>query len=61
MRARHAEDIIRGKELDDAIIDRSAQAAAEEARPISDVRASAEYRREMVRVFARRALSAIKG
>jgi len=56
MRARSAEEMMRGERIDDALIDRSAQAASDEARPISDVRASAQYRKEMVKVFTRRAL-----
>lgn len=56
MRARSAEDIIRGKKINDALINKSAQAASDEARPISDVRASAQYRKDMVKVFTRRAL-----
>ena len=56
MRARSAEEMMRGERIDDALINRSAQAASDEARPISDVRASAQYRKEMVKVFTRRAL-----
>jgi len=53
MRARQAEEIIKGKKIDDALIDKCAQVASDESRPITDVRASAEYRKEMVRVFTR--------
>lgn len=56
MRARNAEQMISGKIIDETLISNSAQAASEEARPISDVRASAPYRKEMVKVFTRRAL-----
>ncbi|MGH8740792.1 MAG: FAD binding domain-containing protein [Burkholderiales bacterium] len=56
IRARRAEQILRGKRIDATMIERAAQAAADEARPISNVRASAEYRREMVGVLVRRAL-----
>jgi carbon-monoxide dehydrogenase medium subunit len=37
----------------------AARLASEESRPISDVRASADYRREMVRVLTERALAAV--
>jgi carbon-monoxide dehydrogenase medium subunit len=57
IRARKAEALLRGKKIDGALIERAAQAALEESRPISNVRASAEYRREMVRVLTRRALT----
>ena len=56
IRATKAEGLLRGRKLDDARIERAAQAAAEEAQPISNVRASAEYRRDMVAVLTRRAL-----
>lgn len=56
IRARECEAALRGQELDEALIDRVAKLAAEESRPISDVRASAEYRRVLAEVLARRAL-----
>lgn len=45
-----------GREFDRTWTEKAAAAAAGEARPISDIRASAEYRREMVAVLARRLL-----
>jgi carbon-monoxide dehydrogenase medium subunit len=56
IRARKAEALLRGKKLDSALIERAARAAMDESRPISNVRASADYRREMVGVLTRRAL-----
>lgn len=56
MRARGTEDLIRGKTINDDLISKASQLAAEEARPISDVRSSAEYRRDMVTVFTEKAL-----
>ena len=45
-----------GQEFNTELVEKAAEAAAGEARPISDIRASAEYRREMVAVLARRLL-----
>ena len=56
MRARSAEEVIEGKRIDEDLIEKSSEAASAEARPVSDVRASADYRSEMVKVFTRRAL-----
>lgn len=56
MRANKAEAKLRGKKVTEALISEAAQSAAAECKPISDIRASEEYRREMVRVFTRRAL-----
>jgi carbon-monoxide dehydrogenase medium subunit len=56
IRARRAEELLRGKTLNDELIEKAAEAAESESRPISNVRASAEYRREMVGVLTRRAL-----
>jgi carbon-monoxide dehydrogenase medium subunit len=56
MRARNAERLIEGSSPDDQLLERVARTAAEESKPISDVRGSAGYRREMVRVLTKRAL-----
>jgi carbon-monoxide dehydrogenase medium subunit len=56
MRAPKAEDCLKGQKLDEELIFRSALLASEEAQPIADIRASAEYRREMVRVITQRTL-----
>lgn len=57
IRAREAEEALLGERAEDAAVERAARLAAMAARPISDVRASASYRQEMVRVYTRRALS----
>ncbi len=60
MRARQAEEVIRGKRIDEPLIDKSAQAVADEAHPRpGSVRASQEYKKEMARVFTKRALMEI--
>jgi carbon-monoxide dehydrogenase medium subunit len=56
MRAKKAEAKLRGKKVTEKLIAEAAQSAASECKPISDIRASEEYRREMIRVFTRRAL-----
>jgi carbon-monoxide dehydrogenase medium subunit len=56
IRAKIAEALIKGSKMEDKVIEEVAQMASEEARPISDIRGSAEYRREMVKVLTRRAL-----
>ena len=61
MRARNAERVLDGKEIHDALVEEAAEAAAAESRPISDVRASADYRREMVKVFTRWAIRKATG
>ena len=56
IRAKRAEDILRGERFSDELIERTAQTAAEQSRPIDDHRASAEYRREMVQALVSRAI-----
>jgi len=57
IRVKKAEDILRGQRVSDELIDKVAEVASQEARPIDDHRASAEYRREMVAILVRRAIS----
>jgi CO/xanthine dehydrogenase FAD-binding subunit len=56
IRARRAESVARGQKLNDEVIAKAARVASEECRPISDHRASAEYRCNMVEVLTRRAI-----
>lgn len=56
IRASKAEEILIGKELTDDVIEAAAQAAMESCSPISDIRASKEYRSAMVKVFTKRAI-----
>ena len=58
-RAEAAEDYLRGKTLDNETIQRASELAVETASPIDDVRGSARYRVEMVRVCTRRALQSL--
>ncbi len=59
MRARGAEARLRGRVADDAAIREAAEAAASECAPLSDLMGSADYRREMVRVWVRRLLTGL--
>jgi aerobic carbon-monoxide dehydrogenase medium subunit len=56
LRARAAEDALRGAEPTDAAIVEAARLAAEAAQPQSDIRGTVEYKRSVVRVFAERGL-----
>lgn len=61
LRATAAEKRLRGKRITAELIGEAAEAAAEEARPISDLRASAGYRKEMVRFLVKKLLSELAG
>jgi len=54
--ATRAEMVLTGEVVSDDLIVRAANAASDEVTPISDVRASKDYRLKMTRVLVRRAL-----
>lgn len=56
MRLPRAEAALLGRPLDAAAVVAAAEVAAEEVKPITDLRASAQYRRRLVRVLTERAL-----
>ncbi|TAH51155.1 MAG: 2Fe-2S iron-sulfur cluster binding domain-containing protein [Chloroflexota bacterium] len=55
-----AEQVMVGNYLSDAAIQEASELAAQEAKPIDDVRGTADYRREMVRVCVARAMRQIR-
>ena len=57
LRATAAEARLEGEAITPALIDEAAQLAVEAARPISDQRGSADFRRHLVRVLTRRTLT----
>ena len=59
IRAKKAEVFLTGAKVDDETILSAANTASEESKPIDDHRASAEYRRMMVEVLVRRAISQV--
>jgi aerobic carbon-monoxide dehydrogenase medium subunit len=56
VKARRAEDLLRGKKPDAATIAQAAQLAADEAQPSSDLRGPAEYKKGLVKELAMRAI-----
>lgn len=60
IRARAAEEILRGQAPSDAAVRAAAETAAHEAEPLSDLMGSADYRREMIRVWVRRLLITLR-
>lgn len=56
IRARKAEEVLKGEKLGDGVVQEAAETAATEIRPIDDVRSTAEYRKELSKVLVRRAI-----
>jgi CO/xanthine dehydrogenase FAD-binding subunit len=56
IRSRRAEAVLVGQELSEPCLEKAAKAASAEARPITDLRASAGYRSHLVEVLVKRAI-----
>jgi carbon-monoxide dehydrogenase medium subunit len=56
LRAKEAEALMIGEKIGGELIEEVAKRAAEEGKPISDVRATANYRREIIEVLVDRAI-----
>lgn len=54
IRAKETEKFLTGKEINEAIADEAGKIASNESKPISDVRASKEYRKTLVHVLTKR-------
>jgi carbon-monoxide dehydrogenase medium subunit len=57
-RLKSAEAVLNGQAIDDALVRRAADAAADEAEFVADVRGSVPYKRELMHVYVRRAVQA---
>jgi carbon-monoxide dehydrogenase medium subunit len=55
LRAKQAEETLRGKSITDDLLREMGEVAATEVDPVDDNRGSADYKREMVKVLVRRA------
>jgi len=57
LRAKKAEDALRGKKPDAAAIGHAAQLASDDAQPSSDLRGPAEYKKGLIKELTKRALT----
>jgi len=56
IRVRKAEEILKGNTPEDALLEKAGLTASEEASPRDSIRASAEYKRRIIKALVRRAL-----
>ncbi len=57
LRAKKAEQILEGHRIEKNLIDKVSSVAAEESSPISDIRGSVWYRREIIKVLVERSIT----
>jgi carbon-monoxide dehydrogenase medium subunit len=60
VRSLAAEQVLADKSLDADVIEQAGRAAAQDAMPIDDIRATAAYRKAMIPVLAARIFNAIR-
>ena len=56
LRAKEAEEVVRGKRMTDGLLQEMGEVAATEVDPTDDIRGSADYKRDLVKVLVRRAV-----
>lgn len=56
LRVTKAEDLLKGKKLDDKLFEEAGKIASEEAQPVADIHASEEHRRHVLGVLTKRML-----
>ena len=61
IRAFKTEKLLKGKTIDELLLEKTCQSVLTEVSPISDVRSSQEYREEIIKVLVRRAILQVKG
>ncbi len=61
MRAYKAEELLKGEACTDSNVEKAVETASGETSPISDIRSSAEYKKEVSKVLVKRALKAALG
>jgi carbon-monoxide dehydrogenase medium subunit len=61
VRARRAESILKGRKLEAEVILTAAEAAAQEIKPITDIRSTADYRKEATRILVRQTIEKALG
>jgi len=54
IRAKQAEEVLKGKKITDELLGEAGQIASTETEPVSDIYASEEYRRELVKILVKR-------
>lgn len=56
VRAKKTEEFLKGKTISDELLEEAGKMASTECKPITDFRASEEYRRDLVRIYTKRGL-----
>jgi carbon-monoxide dehydrogenase medium subunit len=54
IRAKNAEQVLVGKKITDALLVKAGEAAADDADPVSDIHASEQFRRHLVKILTKR-------
>ena len=61
IRAFKTEELLKGKTIDESLLEKAGKSALTEVSPISDIRSSQEYREEIIKVLVKRAILQAKG